>query len=116
VRASRDATGEATPRPWRVGPFYRTDILGPSGEFVAETRPMMTTRSKADADLIVRAVNHHDAMRAFIHDLMAQAASCSDADGVTLAHEYWAERAKALLACVDDCASPSVADAPEKTT
>jgi len=53
-------------------------------------------------------VNHHDAMRAFIHDLMAQAATCSYDDGATLAHEYWAERAKALLAHVDGCASPPV--------
>jgi len=119
--ASRDATGEATPRPWRVSgddvdrPAIRADVCHTayhSGCVVAYIPSIHEPgRSRADAELIVRAVNHHDAMRAFIHDLMSQASACSSEVFVRLNHEYWAERAKALLACVDDCASPSVEDA-----
>lgn len=52
---------EAYPRPWHVGPYYKTDIETSKGR-AAVGYPEHTTQGEANAEFVVRAVNAHDAL------------------------------------------------------
>ena len=58
-----DTPGIATPRPWKVGPYYKHDVLSDEG-LVCECGPMMSDRAAANAALIVHRVNHYEQMEA----------------------------------------------------
>lgn len=59
-----------TPTPWRVGPYYKSDVLNQEGGTICTCRPMGSPAAEANADFIVRAVNSHDAMREALENLL----------------------------------------------
>lgn len=61
-----ETTKDATARPWRVGDAGATVFGPPNGNPAPET--VASVRNRANAAIIVRAVNAHEAMVDVVHD------------------------------------------------
>lgn len=88
-----------TPGPWHIGMNPGPIIYGPKGEQIADCSSitMLKEENKANATLIVRAANSHQALVELAQELLRECEIVKKADHLCLNHDTFAEKARAAL-------------------